>query len=85
MKTTTTIDANKWLETEAIQKNIKFLKQGLDVGIPSNNTKMFIKKAEINIYVLKENISIKENWLSILNKKHPNIKFEIYTLEDFIK
>lgn len=87
MKTTTTKDANKWLETEAIQKNIKFLKQGLDVGMPSNNTKMFIKKAEIHIYVPKENITpeLKTDWIKKLKDIAPGIKIEISSLENFIK
>jgi hypothetical protein len=89
MKTTITKDVNKWLGSEPIQKNIGFLREGLsDFGIESNGKIMKITKgAEVHIYMPKENITpqLKEEWLNTLNKSNSKIKFEIHSLEDYIK
>jgi hypothetical protein len=88
MKTTKTTDVSKWLNSEPIQKNIGFLEDGLSVdGLASNGKRMYIKNAEIDIYMPKENITerLKTEWLNKLNTDHPNIKFKINALEDFIK
>jgi hypothetical protein len=89
MKTTITKDVNTWLKSEPIQKNIEFLTDGLDQikGMVSNNKTMFITNAEIHIYMPKENITdaLKIDWLNKLNTTNPKIKFEIKSLEDYIK
>jgi len=48
---------------------------------------MFISNTEIHIYMPKASIteSLKTIWLNKLTSTHPNIKFEISALEDFIK
>ncbi|MCX2682127.1 hypothetical protein OOZ15_19430 [Galbibacter sp. EGI 63066] len=88
MKTTATTDVTKWLASEPIKKNIKFLKEGwenLD-GLVSNGKSMFFDKAEIHIYMPKENITdaLKTIWMNKLDGVNSNIKFEIKALEDFI-
>lgn len=85
MKTTVTTDVNKWLNSKPIQDKIKFLQQGMRSGFLSHNKRMSISKAEIHIYIPKENTSIKEDWLNILREKCPEIVFNIDVLEDFIK
>ena len=89
MKTTITTDVNVWLRSKPIQDNIDFLKQGLNPirGIESNQKVMFIKNAEIHIYMPKENITpqLKAEWLNKLNTVDSQIKFEIYDLESFVK
>lgn len=85
MKTTTTKDVKTWLSSEPIKKNIQFLKEGMEYGFSSNNKRMIIKNAEIHIYIPKENIYIKGNWLKVLKEEYPDIKFKINILEDFIK
>ena len=88
MKTTITTNVDNWLASAPIQKNIKFLKEGLDptIGLASNNKTMFITNAEIHIYMPKANIteSLKTTWFNKLNTVNPKIKFEIKTLEEFI-
>lgn len=44
-------------------------------------------KAEIHIYMPKENITLelKNEWLNKLRSERPNIKFEINSVDDFIK
>jgi hypothetical protein len=89
MKTTIMTDVNKWLKSEPIQKNLRFLEEGLSVdGLSSNGKIMKItEKAEVHIYMPKENITpqLKEEWLNTLNKPNSKIKFEIHTLEKYIK
>lgn len=72
-----------------IQKNIKFIKEGLDptIGLVSNNKTMFITNAEIHIYMPKANItaSLKTTLMNKLNTVNPKIKFEIKALEGFIQ
>lgn len=48
---------------------------------------MFIKNAEIHIYMKKANITdnLKTEWMNKLRKDYPDIEFEIKTLEDYIK
>ena len=47
---------------------------------------MSITKAEIHIYMPKENITptLSAEWMSRLNTVDPKIKFEIKALEEFI-
>ncbi|MBC8054608.1 MAG: fibronectin type III domain-containing protein [Sphingobacteriaceae bacterium] len=99
MKTTLTTNVDNWLSSEAIQKNIEFIRQGLSAtGMPDpsllNNGRMFINQAEIHIYMPKANIteSLKSAWIEKLNAEvtrlelAPNqLKFEIKALEDFIE
>jgi hypothetical protein len=89
MKTTITTNVDTWLASAPMQKNIKFLKEGLDpaLGLASNNKTMFITNAEIHIYMPKANIteSLKTTWMNKLNTVDPKIKFEIKALEDFIQ
>ncbi|WP_212899563.1 hypothetical protein, partial [Capnocytophaga cynodegmi] len=87
MKTTIVKDVNKWLNSKPIQDNIKFLRDGLENtdGLISNGKSMFITKAEIHIYIPKENINIREEWLKVLNEKYPEIEFRINTIDEFLK
>lgn len=73
MKTTVTTDVNKWLNSKPIQDNIKFLREGIEKGFESHKKIMRITKAEIHIYVPKENIHIKDDWMEILKTMHPDI------------
>jgi hypothetical protein len=65
------------------------LNEGLDQtkGITSHSKTIFITNAEIHIYMPKENLTdaLKTEWLNTLHSTNPNIKFEIRTLENFIK
>ena len=91
MKTTIIKDVNKWVYSKPIQDNIKFLQEGLDEtkGIKSNNKILTIEKAQIDIYMPKENITkdLLGNWNKELSKitKETKIEFEIKSLEEFIK
>jgi hypothetical protein len=89
MKTTVTTDVDVWLKSKPIQDNLKFLEQGLNPieGLESNKKIMFIKSAEIHIYMPKENITpqLKAEWLDKLNTVDSKIKFGINNLEDFVK
>jgi hypothetical protein len=88
MKTTITTDVNKWLNSTPVKDNIRFLEQGLrETGIESNKKIMRItEKAEVHIYMPKENITpqLKEEWLNKLNTINPKIKFEINSVENYI-
>ncbi len=84
MKTTTLTNVNTWLNSKPIQDNIKFLKEGIEKGFQSHKKFINIKKAEIHIYVPKENIHIKDDWMEILKTMHPDIEFNINVLEDFV-
>jgi hypothetical protein len=89
MKTTITTNVDNWLASEPIKKNIEFLTDGLNPtkGLQSNSKLMFIQNAEIHIYMPKENITdaLTSIWLNKLNTVNPKIKFEIKSLEDFVK
>jgi hypothetical protein len=88
MKTTITTDVEKWLASEPIKKNIEFIEQGFtNRGLSSNNKSMFITNAEVHIYMPKENITdaLETEWLSKLNYINPKIRFEIKSLDEFIK
>jgi hypothetical protein len=88
MKTTVTTDVEKWLASKPIKKNIEFIEQGFtNRGLSSNSKSMFITNAEVHIYMPKENITdaLNNKWLSKLNSINPKIKFEINTIENFIK
>lgn len=74
-----------WLNSKPIQDNIKNLKDGLKNGIQWGGKNLRFKQAEIQIYLPKENIGIKEDWLKILKAKHQEIEFKIDILEDYIK
>lgn len=88
MKTTITKDVKAWLGSEPMKKNIEFLKDGLSGtdGLVSNGKSMFITKAEIHVYMPKDNITpnLRTEWMTELNKVDPDISFEIKALEDFI-
>ena len=89
MKTTVTTDVNKWLNSKPIQDNIRFLKDGFyEKGITSNKKTMKITgNAEIHIYMPKDNatITLQTEWMTKLNAAEPQIKFEIHTLEEYLK
>jgi hypothetical protein len=88
MKTTISTNVDSWLASKAVQKNINFLKEGLDpvTGLASNNKIMFITNAEIHIYMPKANITdaLNTTWMNKLNTVDPKIMFEIKSIEDFI-
>jgi len=48
---------------------------------------MFVKNAEVNIYMPKANITpaLKDQWMNKLRTVNPKIRFEIKALEDFVK
>jgi hypothetical protein len=85
MKTTTVTSVDDWLK--ATGSNINDLKNGLADGILWNGTRIRYNKAELHIYMLKENITptLKTEWLNKLNSVEPKIKYEINAIEDFIK
>ena len=87
MKTTTTKNVSEWLNSEPIKKNLGFLKDGLENGISSNGKNIFFKKAEIHIYMPKDNLAsyLTSQWMMKLTEKNPTINFEIKALEDYIK
>lgn len=92
MKTTITTDVNTWLSSEPIKKNIQFLSDGMantTEGLTSNNKSMFITRAEIHIYMPKDNLTndLFDTWhKELLNVTNATgIKFEIRKLEDFLK
>ena len=89
MKTTVSTDVNAWLNSKPIQDNIRFLKEGLSKdGFRSNNKRMKItENAEIHIYMPKDNatITLQTEWMTKLNATEPQIKFEIHTLEEYLK
>src|SRR5690606_28466724 len=91
MKTTTTKSVDDWLNTNAVKSNIDNLKSAVgsaaDKGITWNGKTIFYNKAEIHIYMPKENLTqaLKTEWLNKLSTEHPTIKFEINSLEDFVK
>ena len=90
MKTTIITDVKAWLNSKPIQDNLRFLKDGLEnaEGLKSNGYAMHITgSAEVHIYMPKGHITekLKSEWLKELNTVHPDIKFEIYNLEDYIK
>ncbi len=88
MKTTISTNVDTWLASAPMQKNVKFLKEGLDpsIGLVSNGKTMFITNAKIDIYMPKANITpaLKTQWMNKLNTVDPDITFEIKALEDFI-
>ena len=88
MKTTISTNVDTWLASAPMQKNIKFLKEGLDPsrGLVSNGKRMFITNAKIDIYMPKANITptLKTQWTNKLTTEYPDIQFEIKALEDFI-
>lgn len=47
----------------------------------------FAKKGELHIYIPKEyfNSELKSDWINTLSKYNPNIKYEINTLENYLK
>jgi hypothetical protein len=87
MKTTTTKSVDSWLGTKAISNNIQSLKDGLSEGITWNNKTIQYNKAELHIYMPKENVTpqLKQEWLNTLKSRYPEINFDIQTLENFIK
>ena len=88
MKTTLTKDVDAWLNSEPIKRNIGFLREGFsNRGLESNGKIMFFEKAEIHIYMPKENITstLSSEWINKLNTVDKNIRFEIRALEEFIK
>ncbi|RKF03594.1 hypothetical protein C8N26_1984 [Tenacibaculum lutimaris] len=90
MKTTIQTNVDTWLKYPSIQKNIKFLRDGLSskgLSDPNNKLNMFFEKAEIHIYMKKANITdnLKTEWINKLKTEYPDIDFEIKTLEDYIK
>ena len=91
MKTTKVKDVKQWLISEDIKKNIRFLKETFKPeGLQSNGKILKVtESAEIHIYMPKENITddLLKTWEKELSKKtrETGIKFEIKSLEDFIK
>ncbi|MDY3883812.1 hypothetical protein, partial [Porphyromonas somerae] len=88
MKTTIRTDVNRWLGSESIKNNIKFLNDGLSsTGLRSNGKLMKIENAKIHIYMPKENITpdLIRTWIDKLNKVNPKIDFEIRSIDEFIK
>ncbi|WP_164121792.1 hypothetical protein [Sphingobacterium sp. xlx-130] len=91
MKTTTTKNVEDWLKTNSIKNNISNLQNsiggGLNKGITWNGKNIQYNRAEVHIYMRKENITLEleSSWLNKLKKEYPNISFEINALENFVK
>ncbi|RKF03596.1 hypothetical protein C8N26_1986 [Tenacibaculum lutimaris] len=89
MKTTTVTDVNKWLKHAAIKKNINELKRefGVEKGFTGKGKTIIYDKAEIHIYFPKEKFTdvLKNTWGKVLKQKHPEIKFNLSSLEEYIK
>lgn len=89
MKTTITKNADDWLR--ANKSNIDVIANsagaGAGKGITWNGKTLFYNKAELHIYVPKENLtsSFKTEWLNKLSDYNPNVKYEINVLEDYLK
>ena len=86
MKTTTVTNVSTWLNSDPIQKNIRFLREGAEFGLESNGKKVFYENPEIHVYFPQEKFSqsLKTEWLNVLNESYPDIKFVLSTLEEFI-
>lgn len=87
MKTTTTTDVSKWLNSSAIKKNLDNLDVGIEAGITWNGKTIFYNKAEVHIYLPKEKFTenIKTDWLNTLKTERPSIQFKINTIDEFIQ
>ena len=88
MKTTTTTSVDNWLASNPVNKNIIDLRQGMGTkGITWNGQTIKYSKAEIHIYMPKDNItsSLRTEWLNKLSSEVTNIDFKINALEDFVK
>ena len=68
------------------EKNISDLKIGLTDGITWNGKTVQFNKAELHIYMKKNNLTpqLKQEWLSVLKADHPEIDFYIDIHEDFL-
>jgi hypothetical protein len=89
MKTTTATNVRTWFNSTAIKNNVSHLRDGLSPdGITSNSRTMRItESAEIHIYMPKDNITpaLRQEWVDFLTVNAPDIKFEIQSLETFVK
>jgi len=86
MKTTRVTSVDDWLK--ATKGNIDDLEKGLSSGgITWNGKTIQFNKAELHIYMPKENITpqLKEVWLNKLSNYNSNIHYQINAIEDFIK
>ena len=89
MKTTTTKNVDDWLKTSAVKRNIDDLSSNLgsNKGIGWSGKTIIYEKAELHIYMPKENITetLRNDWLRKLKQYNPNIDYHIDTIENFIK
>jgi len=87
MKTTKVTDVNIWRNYNSVKNNIQHLKDGFQGGITWNGKTIKYTTPEIHIYMPKDKFtqSIANSWKNTLESLHPQIKFEISTLEKFIK
>ncbi|HMQ87946.1 MAG TPA: polymorphic toxin-type HINT domain-containing protein [Flavilitoribacter sp.] len=87
MKTTKVADVNTWKNYQSVKDNIANIKQGLQNGIEWNNKTINFTSPEIHIYMPKNvySQSLASSWKSTLEGLHPEIKFEINILENYIK
>ncbi len=87
MKTTKVADVNTWKNYQSVKDNIANIKQGLQNGIEWNNKTINFTNPEIHIYMPKNvySQSLASSWKSTLEALHPEIKFEINILENYIK
>jgi Pretoxin HINT domain len=87
MKTTATADWSKWKNMKSVKDNIKNLKDGLKDGIFWNGKMIEFTHPEIHIYIPKDLYSptLATTWKRELELLHPEIKFELNFLENYIK
>ena len=91
VKTTTATNVNEWLETAVIKNNIQNIRdaagEGLDKGITWNRKTIRYHYPEMHIYMPKDNLmpALKQEWLNKLTSEYPTVKFELYTLDEFVK
>jgi hypothetical protein len=89
MKTTITKSVDDWLKIN--KGNIDVLTQsmgnGANNGIKWNGKTLFYNKAELHIYVPKENLTpeFKSEWINKLSNYNSNVTYQINAIEDFIK
>ena len=89
MKTTIVKNVENWLNSN--KNHIDFIANSKGTqagkGITWNGKNLFYEKGELHIYIPKEyfNSELKSEWINTLSKYNPNIKYEINTLENYLK
>jgi hypothetical protein len=89
MKTTIMKNIDDWIKVNKSNIDVMANSMGssIDKGIIWSGKRLFYNKAELHIYIPKENFSpqFKSEWINKLSSYNPNVKYEIDVLEDFIK